>query len=692
MTLNITQFRQKYPQFSDVNDTDLARTLHQRFSPDTPFETFERNFIGATPVFPTRRRIESPDIGFYGPQDLLTTDVETPPLFKSIKEEIPQSIGAEVGAGAGAVVGSTFGPTGTIAGAIIGAGVGGAAGKGFQQAYKIFTGKSDAPRGFGEIYKEQAFAAGEELVAEGLGRGGVAIGGKILAPFKSKLIKEAPEMIKLAERYGTHLTPGQLTDAWLADTFETIADASFFGGRGMKKLKLRVQPEAIGRYSDDIAEVFTKKVGKNLDPDTIGLLVDDALGGRNRVFMNQAKSLYANVDKLTEGTLKTFPMTETSVSRILSETGEPFVTQTTKEVERVVGGATVNISSLKEFADEVTKSATKLKGIGASGAGDVLLGKVKLLDENLTFKGVAELRSRLIREESAMAVTKDKARGVVKKLIALTNSAIDKSGKNLAPEALDAFRTANRFYKQGKERYGNKIIRNLIQTVDDRGEPEKIIPYIFQNKGLSRIKKTKAALGTDSPAWNSLKAKYVESLLSVRPDKLIGSNVLGDLHKMGEPTLKEIFHPEELGAIRKLGQWSRLVGGRASREMATGGSMVVQLVQGGAVLSVLSGQFREIATPVFVLPEVVAQLATQKTTAKWLSRGFDLPAGSPEASALGMRLMFAARRIEKDITEKERAFDEKRLGLPVFADQADEDISAASHELATQGRPVFSRQ
>jgi len=684
MALNIKQFRQKYPQFSDVNDTDLTRALHQRFSPNTPLETFKKKFIGTATAFPERRRIESPDIRFYGPQDLLTTEVETPELYKRIKQEIPQSIGGEVGAGVGAAVGSTLGPVGVAGGAIAGAFVGGAAGKGYQQAYRMYKGTSDAPRSFGQIYKEQAFAGGEEAVSEGLGRGGVAIGGKLLKPFRRKLIKEAPDMIKLAKRYGTHLTPGQLTDAWMADTLETIADASFFGGRGMKKLKLRTQPQAIARYADDLAEIFTKKVGRNLDPDTIGKLVDDALGERNKIFMNQAKSLYSNVDKLTEGTLKTLPMTETGVSRILSEAGEPLVTETTKMVERNVGGATVNISSLKEFAEKATKSSAELKGIGASEAGEGLLGKIKQLDDNLSFKAAQELRSRLLREETALGVTKDKAKGLAKKLVSLTDSAIDSGGKNLSPEALEAFRTANRFYKQGKEKYSNKIIRNLIQTVETRGEPEKIIPYIFQNKGLSRIKKTKAALGAESTAWKSLKAKYVENLISPRPDKIIGSNVLGDLQKMGEPALKEIFQPEELVALRKLGQWSHLVGGKASREMATGGSMVVQLVQGGAVLSVLSGQFQEIATPVFVLPEVIAQLATHKTTAKWLSDGFDLPVGSPEASALATRLMFAVRRIEKDSAKK-------RGDRPVFGTPTNEDISAVSHEIATGNTPVFSR-
>lgn len=540
------------------------------------------------------------------------------PMLRSVRPHIPQMAGGELGALAGGGLGFMIGgPLGALGGSMLGAGGGGAGGQ-YLQARGIER-RELKPNELENAFQEEYLS---ELAGRGIGKGLQ----KIAKPFRKKLIQGAPEMARLAKKYGTHLTPGQLTDAWTADTLETIADASFFGGRRMKTLKLMEQPEAIGRYADDIADMFTRKAGAVLDPDSIGKLVNESLGENNKIFMKQASALYDKVDKLTKG-------------------------------------SQVNISSLKTFAKSVLGESEELAGIGASEAGDTLLSKIMKLggDNNtVSFKAAQELRSRLIAEETALATTKDKGRGIAKKLISLTNQAIDVSGKNLSPEAIDAFRLANRFYKQGKEKYANKVIRNLIHTVEKRGEPEKIIPYIFQPKAVSRIKKTKVALGANSPAWNSLKAKYVESLLSVKPDKLIGSNIPNDLFKMGNSTLKEIFNPTELDALRKLGDWSNLIGGKASRRMATGGSMVVQLVQGGAVVGLLSGHLQKEAVPVFIGPEVMAQLITRKSSAKWLTTGFDIPVRTPEGMALAVRLVNAVKKANRDI-QKERMKNANRF-------------------------------
>jgi len=464
---------------------------------------------------------------------------------------------------------------------------------------------------FKDRAKMTGIAFAEEAGGELFGRGLAAGAGKLLRPFRSKLIKQAPELAELAQKYGTHLTPGQLTDAWTADTLETIADASFFGGRRMKKLKLRGQPEAIGRYAEDLADAFTKRTRKVLDPDSIGRLVDDVLSGRARQFRTQATALYTQLDKLS-------------------------------------GGVTVDITPLQAFATKRLGVTRELAGIGETEAGDKLLKRVLRVGlepetTEVPFKVARELRTRLMREEDI---------GLAKHLTKLLDESMEKAAKTKGGDLYKGWRTVNKFYRKGMERYHNKIIEGLVKVVEDRGEPEKVIPYIFKNKGVSRIKAVKAAVGADSKAWRTLKAKYVEDLLDVKPGRIIGTDIPDKFHRMGETTLKEIFHPDELEAIRKLGGFATLIGGKASKEMATGGSMVVQLVQGGAVLSVLTGKFRDIATPIFVLPEVVSQLATHKTTAKWLSEGFDLPVRMPEAAALSARLLNAVRRAEKDIRRK----------------------------------------
>lgn len=48
--MNIKEFRQKYPQYADVSDGDLAQSMHKKFYADMPYEKFEASFIGHSPI------------------------------------------------------------------------------------------------------------------------------------------------------------------------------------------------------------------------------------------------------------------------------------------------------------------------------------------------------------------------------------------------------------------------------------------------------------------------------------------------------------------------------------------------------------------------------------------------------------------------------------------------------------------
>lgn len=51
LMMNIQQFRRRYPQYADLNDTDLARRVHDKLYPDVPFELFAFHFgVTVSPV------------------------------------------------------------------------------------------------------------------------------------------------------------------------------------------------------------------------------------------------------------------------------------------------------------------------------------------------------------------------------------------------------------------------------------------------------------------------------------------------------------------------------------------------------------------------------------------------------------------------------------------------------------------
>lgn len=563
-----------------------------------------------------------------GPGGIVTKEMyPTPSSTSAFMAELPENIGGEVGELTGLTLG---GPVGSIVGAFLG----GASGKGYEQGVKMFQGTSavssvEETPSAGEAYGEMGKAGLRQAGASLVGQGAAKVLSKLAAPFRKTLIPEAKTLWKTATTYGTHPTPGQLTESWLTDTFEKISEASFFGGRRMKRLKLIQQPESARKFAGEIGEMFAQKAGTTLDPDDLGKLVDDVIGENYSTFFKQSTANYTAVDK-------------------------------------IAAGHTIDLAPVKNFVTEEIEKTAKVKGVGGSEAGDTLLKQINEIgikqtpgDTKVDYETANELLKRLKTIERSMGVTRDAAHGTVKHLVNLTEKSIEKS---LPEDIFTAKLAADTFHREGKETFSNAIINNIVRTVEKRGEPEKIIPYIFQNKGLSRIQKTKKALGGEtSLAWNSLKAKYVEErLFKTKPGEVMGSAISTELTNMGEAATKEIFNPDELALINRAGQYATMITGKGTPNLATGGAMVVQLAQGGAVLGVLEGQYKKLASTVFIVPELFSQMATRPTTAKWLTLGFDTPAHTPEGIALSARLLNAVRQAEQD--KKPVAFPSKPFG------------------------------
>lgn len=51
--MNIVEFREKYPQYEDIPDEQLAAALHKKHYSDMPKEAFDEQFLVKTPELPT---------------------------------------------------------------------------------------------------------------------------------------------------------------------------------------------------------------------------------------------------------------------------------------------------------------------------------------------------------------------------------------------------------------------------------------------------------------------------------------------------------------------------------------------------------------------------------------------------------------------------------------------------------------
>lgn len=224
----------------------------------------------------------------------------------------------------------------------------------------------------------------------------------------------------------------------------------------------------------------------------------------------------------------------------------------------------------------------------------------------------------------------------------------------------EAWRIANRFYREGQEKYNNTLLRRLVKLADDTGTgAENIAPAIFKPGQVSKVRKVKRALGEGSPEWRSLKGFFIQHLLSKSTDvngNLVGKRILNNMsgkpNSFGMPVLTEVFTGPQIRALEDFG---RVLQATQASQGEGAGRMLIQLAQGTAVGRILLAGAIEPATATVILgPPLLSKMLLNPKTAKLLTKGISTPAGSEAAAGLLSRIVAASERV-KDRTDERNA-------------------------------------
>ncbi len=521
-----------------------------------------------------------------------------PTIGQRIKAHLPQAIGGAAGAAAAL---ATFGPDPTDLVTIptvkqevvkrltplVGAGIGGIAGKVIQQTYRQRQ-PGAKPMTLKELYTEQLIAfieefgaeAGGRLLAKPIGAGIRALGKKIIAP-------GAKQAAKLLDRSGLGITIAQATDNRLFDLMESIAEGSLVGGGKIQKLKTILIPKAINKAVASLSDDFASAVGK-LSPEEIGDVLLDTLGKKKTVFNRASRAIYKQVDNLIRRSGAT--------------------------------GDIVDVTVLKKFAQTRLKSKVRVL---RSQTGDTLLDSIIGLPDKISFKQASSLRSALITQSRNMTATKDVALGVTRQLTKLADGAINKSGKALSGDALDMWRFANKFHREGKQIFNSKIIKTLSKQLVDN--PEKAVGTLFRKGATKQIKLLKNTV--DAPTWNKLKSGYIETILQKGQTPTGEFSGIKFLSALDDDVLRVTFNPEEVASIRGLGKATELLQRPAAGFAATG-KLVIAITQAGTIGDILAGgpflNARGQAT-ILLTPHALGRIATSKKWSKLLIEGMKDP-------------------------------------------------------------------
>lgn len=524
-----------------------------------------------------------------------------PTFFQRLKADLPQMAGGTVGGLAGAkagAVGAARIPAGhpllrggaILGGAVLGATLGGAGGKGFQQTFRM-TRPGAAFKPLKELYTEQLVAGIEEGASELAGRGlakGIGIAGRAIG--KKFVAPGAKQAAKLLRESGLGITLAQTTDNRMIDLMESIAEGSLIGGGRLQKLKTILIPKAIKKAVSSLSDDFAASVGK-LAPEEVGELVLDTINKKNTAFKRASRSIYKQVDSL---------------------------------IKRAGGtGEIVDVTPLKKFA--ASRLQAKVRVL-RSATGDTLLDSIVNLPDNITFKQASSLRSALLTQARTMSITKDVALGTTKQLSKMADNSLNKAGGQLSGEALDMWRFANKFHREGKQVFNSKIIKTLTRTLADN--PEVATRKIFQKGATKQIKLIKSTV--DPPTWDALKHSYVESILDKAKSPtgdFVGTKFLNQLD---DEVLKATFSLAEISSLKTLGNAAELLQRPAAQFGATG-KLVVAIAQAGAITGSAFVQRPRQAATILLTPYAFSRIATNKIWSRLLIEGMKNPVKSSAA-------------------------------------------------------------
>jgi len=606
MIEEIKKFREKYPDYGDMDDATLANLLASKYPEYSDL--------------PDKVKAEQPKES----------------LGMNLAREAPRTIGGMVGGG----VGKLFGPAAPITVPLF-TGIGAMTGQAFENVRESIYEPQVAPKTAWEGIKKTVKAGYEEPAYQLGGEKAFQFAGRLLKPYAKKVSEEARITIDyLKDRIKPILMPAEATESRMLDIAENVAEGSIFGGGRISAFKLKRQ-NVMEKMADEIIDEF----GRRASSDELGGLFEKLISNKRKLYNDKLVTpLFNQVEDMVKPIPKMIPE------------GVPLMTK----LESV---APISLESLKKFSKPLSRVGKDIGGIEGKNAGDDLVSGIMDLPNVVDFSVARELRSRLISriDEFSVANAKAPAIGKAKQLIKLLDAEIESGLGKANPEALAVWREANALYKAGEQQFNNRLIRGLIRRADPDmgGDPEGLVRAVFKPGMANRISVVKSAL--DGNTWRQYQSYFMQDLIKKSVDeegKLVGLKLYNNMYGKtgyGEKVMNQIFSPEQVDEITKFA--TALKTTQTKSGTGTPGTMYIQLAQGGALTGIVGSIFMPKTAKYITLgssgiilggPSILSRAMLNPSINKLLSEGIHLSPGTVKAGGIATRLGAAITRAEME--------------------------------------------
>ena len=450
--------------------------------------------------------------GFNDDQIQTVLDIQKkikPGFIESMKRNAGQTAGGIGGAIAGAKIAGSLGQIPPLTalpeefvtipvGAGIGAFIGGGAGKAAQQTISPY--ESPSLRSF--------MKAGTEEAAYELG--GRAVGGALKAlPIFKKPVAETESGIaqKMFKEAGGFFTPAQRDKRLLVRASEQLSRGSFGGEQIFKEFNTKQVGQAI-----EVGDEIVKRIARDTlkDPSTLGKELDNIFslkGGTRYSLLDEFfDPLYKEVDSLTKSGIRPVTGTVQETTGLLDESGKPILKSVQKKIGEEFTGATVSTQGLKDFAKQTLEKNAMLLQEGEKGK-DVLLTPqartylegILSLKDKISFSGMRDLRSKLLKDVRKMSLDADQSEGMIKQISKLANDAIfdPRAAEGLTPEARRLLKNTNAVYASAGQLYDNSFIKEVSRKLSE--SPSSVIKTVYKDLDPERLRSIRNTLVSPVP-------------------------------------------------------------------------------------------------------------------------------------------------------------------------------------------------
>lgn len=454
-------------------------------------------------------------------------------------------------------------------------------------------------------------------------------------------------------------TPGRLVTTPTVDTLENVAENSLLGGKRITQRNERATARAEALVRQEVA-----KYARGLSRADVDTLVTDVVEGTNKAYRAAGDALYRELDGLAQEGVSTqslIDLRNAIVKEFREDARADDLEGFVKAVDRVLG---VPPSKRGIKRGEMLHAQPIVKNL------DVEIVRPNAA-ETITFSQMNSLRSAMLEVSRAGDALSPTVRmGQAKRIAQAADESLQTAGAALrSPEAFEAWREANRFWKELHTTFNDNVMialansrpDDVFNTIMQADSPQQIARFrkmvlgglggsvessteirreaqrVLKDpratpaaKNLARIRIDLAQKG--ERAWTGFQGRFFAKLLEnankgagVAEEgaragrRLEGSKLLDQWNAFGADAIAEVFpsarqrrNAEELFRTLEITQ-----GGTGAQT----GRLVVQFGQAGSVLSLIVAPGVGTATNAVVMlygPAALAKQLDNEQFIRWL--------------------------------------------------------------------------